>query len=181
MRKIGMPMGPFEVTDYTGVDVTWHACSITPTPCTGTQPGRCVEEKIRSAFWEKVGQGILRLVQRKALDRPEQDKRRKSTWAILSPSRSTRRRSWWRWERADWAISTGPSSTAPEICSACSPWRGACSPRTSRRDSKASRKSTEKKSSGRRKAFERGRTCKTEAPVRAAGKRYAPVKISPSQ
>lgn len=61
VRKIGMPMGPFEVTDYTGVDVTWHACRYyADTVHRDFSPGRCVEEKIRSGFLgKKSGRGFF--------------------------------------------------------------------------------------------------------------------------
>lgn len=61
VRKIGMPMGPFEVTDYTGIDVTYHSCNYyQETVHKDFAPGRTIEEKVRSGnLGKKTGKGFF--------------------------------------------------------------------------------------------------------------------------
>ena len=60
MRKLGMPMGPYELMDYTGLDIGYHgrqyyAKAIHP----DFAPGRVTEEKIKAGqLGKKTGQGF---------------------------------------------------------------------------------------------------------------------------
>ena len=60
MRKLGMPMGPFELMDYTGLDIGYHgrqyyAKAIHP----DFGPGRTIEAKIKAGhLGKKTGQGF---------------------------------------------------------------------------------------------------------------------------
>ena len=60
MRKLGMPMGPFELMDYTGLDVSYHgrhyyAKAIHP----DFGPGRTIEAKFKAGeLGKKTGQGF---------------------------------------------------------------------------------------------------------------------------
>lgn len=60
MRKLGMPMGPYELMDYTGLDIGYHgrkyyAEAIHP----DFAPGRVTEEKIKAGqLGKKTGQGF---------------------------------------------------------------------------------------------------------------------------
>lgn len=61
VRMIGMPMGPFEIMDYTGIDVTYHACTYyAETVHRDFGPGRVVEEKIKAGnLGKKTGMGFF--------------------------------------------------------------------------------------------------------------------------
>ncbi len=61
IRKIGMPMGPFEVTDYTGIDVTYHSCLYyQETVHKDFAPGRTIEEKVKAGdLGKKTGKGFF--------------------------------------------------------------------------------------------------------------------------
>jgi len=60
MRKLGMPMGPYELMDYTGLDIGYHgrqyyAKAIHP----DFAPGRTIEEKIKAGqLGKKTGKGF---------------------------------------------------------------------------------------------------------------------------
>jgi enoyl-CoA hydratase/3-hydroxyacyl-CoA dehydrogenase len=61
MRKLGMPMGPFELMDYTGLDVSYHgrqyyAKAIHP----DFGPGRTIEAKFKAGeLGKKTGKGFF--------------------------------------------------------------------------------------------------------------------------
>jgi enoyl-CoA hydratase/3-hydroxyacyl-CoA dehydrogenase len=61
MRKLGMPMGPFELMDYTGLDVSYHARNyyakvINP----DFAPGRTIEAKFKAGqLGKKTGKGFF--------------------------------------------------------------------------------------------------------------------------
>lgn len=61
VRQIGMPMGPFEVLDYTGLDVLYHALKYYEGTVHGDfRPARIVEEKIMAGdFGKKTGRGFF--------------------------------------------------------------------------------------------------------------------------
>jgi enoyl-CoA hydratase/3-hydroxyacyl-CoA dehydrogenase len=61
LRKLGMPMGPFELMDYTGLDVSYHgrhyyAKAIHP----DFAPGRTIEAKVKAnQLGKKTGKGFF--------------------------------------------------------------------------------------------------------------------------
>jgi enoyl-CoA hydratase/3-hydroxyacyl-CoA dehydrogenase len=61
LRKLGMPMGPFELMDYTGLDVSYngrlyYAKAIHP----DFAPGRAIEEKVKAGqLGKKTGKGFF--------------------------------------------------------------------------------------------------------------------------
>lgn len=61
MRKLGMPMGPFELMDYTGLDVSYHGRQYyaeTIHPDFG--PGRTIEAKFKAGeLGKKTGKGFF--------------------------------------------------------------------------------------------------------------------------
>ena len=61
IRKIGMQMGHFEVTDYTGIDVTYHSCLYyQETVHRDFAPGRTIEEKVKAGdLGKKTGRGFF--------------------------------------------------------------------------------------------------------------------------
>lgn len=61
VKKIGMPMGPFEIMDYTGIDVTYHACKYYETTVhQDFKPGRVIEEKVKAGnLGKKTGRGFF--------------------------------------------------------------------------------------------------------------------------
>ncbi len=61
LRKLGMPMGPFELMDYTGLDISYHgrqyyAQTIHP----DFAPGKAIEEKVKAGeLGKKTGKGFF--------------------------------------------------------------------------------------------------------------------------
>ncbi|NIS59552.1 MAG: 3-hydroxyacyl-CoA dehydrogenase family protein [Proteobacteria bacterium] len=61
MRKLGMPMGPYELMDYTGLDINYHgskyyAEAIHP----DFAPGRTIEAKVKAGeLGKKTGKGLF--------------------------------------------------------------------------------------------------------------------------
>jgi enoyl-CoA hydratase/3-hydroxyacyl-CoA dehydrogenase len=113
MRKLGMPMGPYELMDYTGLDIGYHgrqyyAKAIHP----DFAPGRTIEAKIKAGqLGKKTGP---RGGPRSTNPRP------RIRWIpqTFLPCRSTRPPSSSRWASARPRTSIRPSSTARGIRSA---------------------------------------------------------------
>ncbi len=61
MRKLGMPMGPYEVMDYTGLDVNYHGSQYyAETIHPDFAPGRTVEAKVTAGeLGKKTGKGLF--------------------------------------------------------------------------------------------------------------------------
>jgi len=61
MRQLGMPMGPYELMDYVGLDVAYHSCLyFTETLSPDYKPTKWLKEKIDAGtLGKKTGKGIF--------------------------------------------------------------------------------------------------------------------------
>jgi enoyl-CoA hydratase/3-hydroxyacyl-CoA dehydrogenase len=61
LRKLGMPMGPFELMDYTGIDINYHASRyFAEAAHPDFAPGRTVSEKVEAGdLGKKTGKGFF--------------------------------------------------------------------------------------------------------------------------
>ena len=61
MRKLGMPMGPYELMDYTGLDINYHGSQYFAEAIhSDFAPGRTIEAKVKAGeLGKKTGKGLF--------------------------------------------------------------------------------------------------------------------------